>query len=189
MSDAAAALKSRRREFWLILAVCAAPVVASYTLYYLWKPSSFRNYGELVGPTAIEEKAGAAAAPLAPLKGRWILVMVDGASCGTGCQSKLWQMRQVRLTQGKEMERVERVWLVDDGGSPGTALLQDYAGTVAVQSPSPALLGLFTAPASSRDHLYVIDPLGNLMMRFPRDADPQRIRKDLGHLLKVSRVG
>jgi hypothetical protein len=68
-------------------------------------------------------------------------------------------------------------------------VLREYAGTVVVKSPSPALLGLFTAPASARDHLYLIDPLGNLMMRFPREADPQRIRKDLGHLLKVSRIG
>lgn len=188
MSDAAAP-KPRRREFWLILAVCAAPVIGSYALFYGWKPTSFRNYGELVGPTAIEEKAGTGAAPLAPLKGRWVLLMVDGADCGASCRSKLWQMRQVRLTQGKEMDRVERAWLVDDGGSPDAALMGEFSGTVVVQSPSPALLGLFTAPASARDHLYVIDPLGNLMMRFPRDADPQRIRKDLGHLLRVSRVG
>lgn len=188
MPDATAP-KPRRREFWWILALCVAPVAGSYALYYGWKPSSFRNYGELVGPTAVEEKAGPGAAPLAPLKGRWVLVMVDSADCGPACQAKLWQMRQVRLTQGKEMERVERAWLVDDGGSPNAALLREYAGTLVVQAPSPALLGLFAAPSSARDHLYVIDPLGNLMMRFPRDADPQRIRKDLGHLLKVSRIG
>lgn len=188
MSDVPAP-KPRRREFWLILAVCAAPVLGSYALYYGWKPTSFRNYGDLVGPTALEREAGEGAAPLAPLKGRWVLLMVDGAECKAPCQAKLWQMRQVRLTQGKEMERVERAWLVDDGGTPSGVLLREYDGTVVVREPSPALLGLFTAPASARDHLYVIDPLGNLMMRFPRDADPQRIRKDLGHLLKVSRIG
>ncbi|MCA3130664.1 MAG: SCO family protein [Betaproteobacteria bacterium] len=188
MSDAVSP-KPRRREFWMILALCAAPVIGSYALYYLWKPSSLRNYGELLDPAQIEAKAGSSAAPLAPLKGRWVLIMVDSADCAPACQAKLWQMRQVRLTQGKEMERVERAWLVDDGGTPSAEVLREYAGTVVVKSPSPALLGLFTAPASARDHLYLIDPLGNLMMRFPREADPQRIRKDLGHLLKVSRIG
>lgn len=186
MSDAVAP-KPRRREFWLILAVCVAPVLGSYALFYGWRPSSFSNYGELLPPAALGGTA--AAAPLAPLKGRWVLVMVDGADCKAPCQSKLWQMRQVRLMQGKEMERVERVWLVDDGGTPGGALMREFEGTVVVERPAPELLARFTAPASARDHLYVIDPLGNLMMRFPRDADPKRIRKDLGHLLKVSRIG
>jgi hypothetical protein len=114
---------------------------------------------------------------------------------------KLYQMRQVRLTQGREIERIERVWLIDDAAQLDTMIMRAFDGTRMVRAAASPLLAQFPLPASNkagegaaakpnvRDHIYLIDPLGNLMMRFPRDADPSRIKKDVERLLRVSRIG
>lgn len=95
-------------------------------------------------------------------------------------------MRQVRLVQNTEKERVERIWLIDDDLMPHQEVKTEYAGTVLLSAKDSSLLGEFPADISPRDHIYVVDPMGNLMMRYPRDADPSRISKDLKLLLKLS---
>lgn len=183
-----------RRELILLALVTVAPIVASYFAYYIWRPQSFRNYGELVTPTPLAALKGAQGDQPPPfstetLKGHWVLVMVDSGDCGASCKAKLWQMRQVRLTQGKDMDRVSRAWLIDDAVQPNAELVREFDGTQLVNAQSSALLAQLPAGPGRRDHLFLVDPLGNLMMRFPRDADPTRIKKDLTHLLKVSRIG
>lgn len=183
-----------RRELWLLLLVTIAPVVASYLAYYVWRPATFKNYGELITPTPL---TGLAAAPQGSgppfdaegLKGRWVLVMVDTGGCAAACREKLLQMRQLRLMQGKDQDRVARAWLLDDDALPAPDVLKDYEGTVVVPARASPLIGKLPADSALRDHLFLVDPLGNLMMRFPKDADPYRIKKDLTHLLKVSRIG
>jgi hypothetical protein len=131
--------------------------------------------------------------PQAPptLRGKWFLVMADGAECDARCERKIWQLRQLRTMQGKEMERVERVWLVDDRGEPAARLHEPFAGTWVVRQPDPALLAALPLAkgAELRDHIWLVDPLGNLMMRYPPDADASRIRRDMTRLLKYSRIG
>lgn len=153
------------------------------------------------GASATAPAATTAGAPLpgtspvvqaAPtLRGKWFLVMADGAECDARCERKIWQLRQLRTMQGKEMDRVERVWLVDDRSEPAARLHEPYAGTWVVRRPPQALLdALPVQPGSTmRDHLWLVDPLGNLMMRYPPDADASRIRKDMTRLLKYSRIG
>lgn len=183
-----------RRELWLLLLVTVAPIVASYLAYYVWRPATFRNYGELIAPTSVSGVAGAQREAGPPfdtegLKGRWVLVMVDSGTCVARCREKLLQMRQLRLMQGKDQDRVARAWLLDDDAAPAAELLKEYEGTVVVAAEASPLIGKLPADGALRDHLFLVDPLGNLMMRFPKDADPNRIKKDLSHLLKVSRIG
>lgn len=178
----------------LLALVTVAPVVASYLAYYVWRPEQFKNYGELIAATSLSGVP--AAEPQAkppfdsdPLKGHWVILMVDSGNCVGACKDKLWQMRQLRLTQGKDMDRVTRAWLVDDGATPASELTKEFEGTLVVQARGSPLIAKFPAGEGQRDHLFLVDPLGNLMMRFPKDADPSRIKKDLTHLLKVSRIG
>jgi surfeit locus 1 family protein len=90
------------------------------------------------------------ALPTVPtLRGKWFLVMADGAECDARCERKIWQLRQLRTMQGKEMERVERVWLVDDRGEPSARLHEPYAGTWVVRQPDPALLGALSLPGGA----------------------------------------
>ena len=164
----------------LIALACAAPVILATLAYYLgWAPGGTGNYGELIPPRAL------AGPPLEKLKGKWVLVSFDGAACDAYCEKKLYFMRQTRRAQGKEQLRLERLWLLTDPGQPRAELLQAIEGTHV--APAGDLARAF--PGAPADHIYLVDPLGNLMLRFPRDPDPKKIIKDLTRLLKYSRVG
>jgi hypothetical protein len=188
---------SGRWKLLAVIAVCASPLIASYLTYYVIKPEGRTNYGALIDPRAHPIPALGATtldgkpSELDAFKGKWIMLQVAGGDCDDACRKRLHDMRQLRLTQGKDMDRIERVWLVTDDKPLETMLMREYDGThmlrarpEAVQQWLPAEQG-----GSAQDHIYMIDPLGNLMMRFPRDADPNRIKKDLTKLLKASRIG
>lgn len=163
------------KKLALVALVCAAPIVLGTAAYLLgWSPGKPGNYGELVPPRAVS------AAPLAALRGKWVLVSADAAACDAHCEKKLYFMRQVRRAQGKDMERIERLWLVSGAGAPRAELLAAIEGTRVVALEDPAF---------TRDHIYLVDPLGNLMLRFPRDPDPSRMIKDLQRLMRYSKIG
>jgi hypothetical protein len=187
-------LRNSRRMLLLIAAVCIAPFVASFTLYYFWQPSGRVNYGELVEGVTLPAGALALSGSSKPfdltqLRGRWIFVTVDSGACDDYCQKKLWKIRQVRLTQGKYPERIERLWLVNDAQTVASTVIKEYDGTWVVSAQDHAVLKLFPYSDAQRDHIYLVDPLGNVVLRYPKDADPSRMKKDLSRLLRVSRIG
>ena len=175
---------------WLVLAVCAAPIVASYAAYYFWQPSGHVNYGTLIEPRQLPDTAlarlDAGRFSLKELEGQWVLLAAAPAACDGKCIEKLVYMRQLRLAQGKETERVERIWLLTDAGTPDATLLAEHPGLIVVRDAG-AVTRALPAPRSPLEHVYVVDPLGNLMMRFPADPDPRRMLKDLSRLLRHSK--
>lgn len=186
-----------RGKLFLVLAVCASPLIASYFTYYVIKPSSRTNYGTLLDPRNYPIPALASTAldgsksSLQDYKGKWLMVQVNDADCQTACQKRLNDMRQLRLAQGKEMDRIERVWLITDDRPLETILLRQYDGMRHLRV-SPQVLQAWLPVEQgtlASDHIYLIDPLGNLMMRYPKDADPNKIKKDLAKLLKASAIG
>ncbi len=186
-----------RWKLFLVLAVCASPMIASYFTYYVIKPESKTNYGAILDPRQFPVpqmnalNADGKNQELSSLKGKWLMLQIDRAACDTHCQKKLYDMRQLRTAQGKEMERIQRVWLITDDASIDEKLKQGISGTEMLRV-SPSILEKWLPTeqgASIYDHIYMIDPLGNLMMRFPKDADPNKIKKDLSKLLKASAIG
>jgi len=192
-SDAQPDPRSGRIRLLAIAALCIAPFVAALIAYYYWQPQGGMNYGELIPARALIDPPlrhlDQRAFRLSELKGKWILLQLDEADCAAACKAKLYNMRQVRLAQGREMERIERVWLILDEAPLETQLLREYEGTRLLRASGSPLLREFPASGGVRDHIYLIDPLGNLMLRFPEDADPRRMHKDLGRLLRASRIG
>ncbi len=187
---------SGRMKLLAVLVVCAAPVIASYLTYYVIKPEGRTNYGELVQPqhevaslaaTALE----ADSRTLSELRGKWVMLTVAVAGCDKACQDRLYAIRQVRLTTGKERERVERMLIVTDDGRPDASLLQAHEGMHVVRADAAQVARMFPAASTGQpsDHIFIVDPMSNLMMRFPKDADPNRMKKDLSKLLRASRVG
>lgn len=174
-------------------ALAAVPVLASYLLYWFWYPQQHVNYGALLEPRVLPGAAlrtlDGEPFSLEALRGRWIMLAVDGGKCGPRCQQKLWHMRQVRQAQGKELDRIERVWIVDDEAIPDGGLAAEYHGTRIVRDAPGAIVSQLPAERSVHDHVYLIDPLGNLMLRFPATPDARRMIKDLGRLLRYSRTG
>lgn len=191
MSDAAQPRRSSR-TLWLIAALAVAPVLASYFMYYFWPPAHTVNHGTLLEPVQLPDPplVGADGTPfrLSALRGRWVLISLDRGACDDHCEKKLVYMRQLRLTQGKNMDRIERLWLVSDDAAPRNAQALAGEGTRVARADA-ALLSAFPAAGSASDHLYLVDPLGNLMLRFPREPDPSRMIKDLQRVLRYSRIG
>ncbi len=176
---------------WLILAVCVFPFIASVALYLFWRPQSFVNYGELLEPVALSgttlAQRGGDAFRLDDLRGQWVLLTVDAGACDEHCLRKLYWMRQVRLAQGADQERIERVWLVSDAAQPPSEVAAAHTGLRQIALADPAFLERLPAAGAVSDHLYVIDPFGNLMMRYPRELDPSKMKKDLSRLLRISK--
>jgi len=176
-------VKRGRAQLALLALFFAAPFALAWLAYWLdWAPGATSNYGELITPPR-----PIPGAPLGALRGRWVLVSFDAAGCDAYCEKKLYFMRQMRRAQGKDQDRVERLWVLTDGAAPRAELLAAIEGTRIERAG--ALPAQFPAAGALTDHIYVVDPLGNLMMRFPRDPDPKQMIRDLQRLLKTSRIG
>jgi cytochrome oxidase Cu insertion factor (SCO1/SenC/PrrC family) len=179
---------ARRTLLWIAL-VTLAPVVASYTAYYFFPREPAANYGTLLptAPIAGIDGTRADGSPfrLDELHGRWVLLALGRGDCDAGCERRLYATRQARTMQGKEQERVVRVFLAGGDGVPPAALLAQHPGLVMARVPD-AVAARFPAGATS---LYLIDPLGNLVLSYPDDPDIKGIARDLSRLLKASRIG
>jgi hypothetical protein len=203
-ADAKQATTSRTRGRWkllAVLAVCAAPLVASYIAYYVVKPTGRTNYGALIDPRQYPIPPMASTTldgrpeSLEQYKGKWIMLKVGGGACAAACQEQLFEMRQLRIMQGKDRERIERVWLVTDKEPLDTIVMREFDGTHMLRASGDAVRKWLPheADTSAEQHIYLVDPLGNLMMRFPKDPDRlqarKKMHKDISKLLKASAIG
>ena len=197
--------RSQRLRLVLVLGIFLAPVLLAWLLYQSggdWFRGGTSNHGELVTP----------ARPLAPFTFRdnaggevnlgffeqhWTLVYFGAATCEQACEASLYAMRQVRLALGKDMDRVQRLMVLPAGADLKQigAVLAAYEGTRVVLGGTAELADFMAqfalpgqAPATAH-RLYLIDPLGNLMMSYPAGADPSGILKDLQRLLRLSNIG
>jgi len=189
-----------RLRMLVVLAVCAAPVLASYFTYYVVRPEGRRNYGELIEPprplpALTATGPGGKTVPLRALHGQWLLVSVGGGACDAVCENHLYLQRQLREGLGKDKDRVDWVWLVPDAAPLRSSLLPALAQATVLRVDG-AQLGQWLAPAPGQqlpDHLYLVDPRGDWMMRFPATkpgaidaAAAKDIKRDLERLLRAS---
>jgi len=175
-----------------LILVCTLPVIASYLAFYVWKPQDQVNYGQLIAPTPLPEATlvvpeGRPPVDRATLNGHWTLVYAGPAACGEACREALYATRQTRVAQGKEMDRVARLWLVTDAEQPNAEVLATHR-ELQVAHADAAWLALLPG-AEHGVHVFLVDPLGNVMMRFPEQADIKLVIKDLQRLLKYSGLG
>jgi hypothetical protein len=180
---------SARRKLLLIAGICIAPVLASYAFYYLSPRGAGVNYGTLLptrpAPALDGMRGDGAPFQLADLRGRWILLVDAGGRCAAPCERLLYASRQARTMQGKEQERIVRVLLVPEGEAPDPGLVAQHPGLVVAQVGETARAAL----PGGTGAIYLIDPLGNLVLRYGADPDIKGISKDLTRLLKASGIG
>ena len=201
-----------RRSMLAVLLVCALPVVASYLTYFFIRPAGRTNYSELIEPRPLPaslrlvDLQGQRVAPES-LRGQWLLVVVAGGGCDRRCERHLWLQRQLHETLGRDKDRVDKLWLVDDAARPRSETLAAIGAlppspgagpdATAGGAPTPARvlvadrtsLASWLQPAPGRsleEHLYVVDPRGDWMLRVPVDAEPARLKGDIEKLLRAS---
>lgn len=185
-----------RLKMLAVLLICVAPVIASYFTYYVVRPEGHGSHGELIEPqremppltgTSLDGQPR----PLAALQGQWLLVSVAGGGCPKQCENHLYLQRQLRESLGKDKERVDWVWLVDDAVPVREALGPGLAQAQVLRLPREQL-AQWLQPASGHDledHLYVVDPMGHWMMRFPAGMDrtgAAKAKRDIERLLRAS---
>ena len=186
-----------RAKMLLVLLACAAPVLASYFAFYVLRPEARSNYATLIEPS----RAMPPGLPLtdldgrrvdaASLKGQWLLVVIGRAACDSDCEQRLFMQRQMREMTGRERDRIDKLWLVTDDAPVAPALraaLDAAPATRVLRVSAPAMQQwLAAAPGESLEsHLYVVDPMGQWMMRAPPQPDPAKFRRDLERLLRAS---
>lgn len=181
---------SARRTLTLLALVCAAPVVAAYIAYYWLRPAAHVNYGELVAaPTPDIAGVVSDGGPwrLSLLRGRWVLLIAGGSPCDAQCERSLYATRQARTIQNREQERVIRV-LLQPTGAPAleASLVAQHPALVVVRADPAQSAAL---PGAGAAGIYLVDPQGNLVLRYPADPDIKRLAKDLERLLAASRIG
>ena len=174
--------KTKARLYVLfIFLVCAAPVALSLFTYYVWKPQKRMNYGELL------QVAPAPAAPGAssPYQGKWVMLLIDAPDCPAACEKRLYAMRQTALAMVMKKDKLAQVWAIVPGGPPKAELLAQYPDTNLLVHDFAWLSQL---PEPVAGHIFLLDPNGTLVLRYPPDPDVKRMMKDLGRLLDVKRM-
>lgn len=196
MADEGRRVLHGRWKMIAIMLVCAAPVIASYFTYYVIRPEGRRNFGELINPQRpLPDQAAVnldgQGHNLRALKGQWLLVAVGSGQCEEACVQQLYLQRQLRESLGKDKDRLDRVWLVTDEQPVPPVLLPRLKEATVLRVPVMQL-SQWLAPAPGQqltDHLYLVDPLGNWMMRFPAKLDvstASKAKKDIERLMRAS---
>jgi hypothetical protein len=183
-----------RLKLVLLGAVFAAPVAFAYIAYIFWKPEKLGNYGELLNPQVFVSEAPVRDLEgnvfrLKTLGGKWLLIQSDSGACEKACEKKLNGMRQAHFALGKNQDRVRRVAFMDDGQLSDRVTQSGPDGLLWLDATGSTLLKLLPAATGPRDYIYVIDPLGNLFMRYSKDVDVKGIVKDMERVLKASQIG
>jgi cytochrome oxidase Cu insertion factor (SCO1/SenC/PrrC family) len=195
----AADIARGRRTLIGLAALFFVPLAISFWLYYAggWRPEGTINNGELITPPRPLEDAaftlpdGTTSARAGLLRDKWTLVYIGSGVCDQACQRALWTMRQTRLLLAEDMQRVRRVFIATSDCCNTAFFEREHRGLDVVQPLDPAARELVAQfPAEQRNTtVFVVDPLGNLMLRFDTRANPKGLLKDLEKLLKLSHIG
>lgn len=201
------AIRASRRKLLLILACFGIPLLLATIWLQVLRANDGTigdtSRGQLVQPPLpLEDFAlrtvDGETYDLAELRGSWTLLTVPAGECDERCARNLYHMRQVRLALNHRMDRVDRVVLPAAEAPLPASLIADHPGLTVLQGDAAMRASLLDQIARAEaamddavpfDGIYLVDPNGNLMLRFDADLDPRAMLKDLKHLLKVSRIG
>ncbi|HVF64183.1 MAG TPA: hypothetical protein VNE58_09330 [Casimicrobiaceae bacterium] len=178
-----------KRTLVMIAAAVIAPVALSYSIYFFAPRGAFTNYGELLPTKPIAPITGVEDSGkmfrLAERPGRWVVLIPSTRTGQKANETMLFATRQARTMQGRERERIERLWLVADEAHADAKLVAEHPDVVVVRTSAEQIR---TLPKGA-EAIYLIDPLGNLVLAWPRDPDIKALSRDLSRLLKASRIG
>ena len=178
-----------RRVVVLLAAIFVLPLLAAFWLYYGtgWRPAGHTNHGELIAPRSLLGLR-TSGTPASAFSGKWSLVVI-GNEGEAGCRHTLWYARQTWLSMGKSAERIQRVLLAGADPARSQPLPADDPGLIRIETGDDLKgLPVFSA-AHPEQTIFIVDPRGNLMMRYDERANPRGLHEDLEKLLSLSHIG
>lgn len=195
-----------KQAFVVLGLIFLAPGFVAWVMHHSgdggWRPEGMTNKGNLVHPArplTLPDELRAGEQPLNEfIRGMWTLLYIGDADCDESCINNLYKMRQIRIAQNENMKRVQTLFLLQ-----GDAVPEDIRALLADEYRDLTVVPLSAAQADriapffeidgvgmqGAERVYFIDPLGNLMMYYLRDAEPGGMLKDLRKLLKYSKIG
>lgn len=181
-----------RIKLLIIILILASPVFLATTYYLMGFNPGSMNYGDLLEVQKVKgdgvNQVDNTIFRMKDLHGKWAMVTIDSGECNEACRLKLFYMRQTRIMQHTEKGRVERLWLIDDNKAVSDELLEEYKGTLFINAKDSELIKAIESEEVNRNHIYLVDFMGNLMMRFPEDLEPKKMSEDIKRLLHVSQL-
>ncbi|MEP6998007.1 MAG: hypothetical protein ABI900_10170 [Betaproteobacteria bacterium] len=182
-----------RRTLLLIAAVGLAPIVASYAAYYALTPGKRVNYGELLAtalaPIVVGADTDGKAFSLTELRGKWVLLIANRAGCADACARALYATRQARTIQGREQDRVVRLLLQPPAAPRLTPELAAAHPGLIVAKVDEHELGRLPLGSGAVAAILLLDPRGNLVLRYDADPDIRGLANDLQRVLNASQIG
>jgi hypothetical protein len=193
MSSSLEEVRARNlRTVMLLAGLFLVPLLAAFCTYYggSWRPSEHTNHGELILPVRQLPRASAAYGA-AIFTHAWSLVYVGAGDCDDVCKGALYVMQQTRLGLDSDMQRVQRVFVATGPSAMQESFAKEHSGLIVIHAQGEETENLVQQfPEADRAHaIFIVDPLGNLMMRFDTRENPQGLREDLVRLLKLSNIG
>src|SRR3954447_18402985 len=193
-----------RAQLWILLLIFFGPLGIAFLLYYGahdWKPKHTTNRGDLIDParplpnSALSDPNGGTLAPQL-LRGKWTLLYIGDGQCDPRCHEALTLIRQTRLALGEDMHRVQRLFLVTGDCCDQTYLTREHEGLILARADDAAAAGIISLFPSydgmrvaEAGRIYIVDPLGNLMMSYSPAVPSKGLLEDLKKLLKLSHIG
>lgn len=199
-----AARRLSRIKLISIFAIFAVPLLLASIYLHLVRANGgslgITSRGQLIAPAVPLSEfslvSGEGEFNLDSVRGLWTMLYIPEGECLDACERNLYHMRQVRLALNHRMDRVQRAVLMASDEQISQTLLAEHPGLVAATGSAEAQAKLSSQINEAQqemeplqDAIYLIDPFGNLMLRFPPDLKPNSMLKDIKHLLKVSRIG
>lgn len=180
------AARRGRRQLILLALVFFGPLLVAVAMYFtgIGRGDAGVNYGELLSPPAVlEDKAHFDLG----IRGRWTLLVARDGACAEACEQALVDIRQVRLATGREIDRIERAVLLPAGEPLAARILAEHPGLRTFDGQSP--LGALWTERALGEGVFLIDPVGNVILRYPMTPERKALLDDLKKLLKLSRIG
>jgi len=195
--------KKSNTTLWVMLVLFGLPHIAAFYFYFNRDEINLgitSNYGAIISPARLVEdfdliKLDSTKFKLSSLKGKWVLFSIGSSSCQQDCVDNLYKIRQIKKAVGQEYKRITKLFFLKDNQNIESfkLLLKDYSGMDVIVPSGKGyenyLSGFSYKGKEIEDSIFIIDPLGNYMMTYPKGADASKILKDIERLLKVSKIG
>lgn len=169
-----------------IVAIGILPLLAALYFRYVSPPEVKATVGQPLDPVRLPfellQRADGAKLEHPEVSGKWLVILAAPGACDERCRHALYLTRQARTAQGRNMARIDRLWLITDAAAPAADLMAAHPDLVLIRATDGRVFQLLGA--GERRYINLVDRRGLLVFRYSDDAEPKAFIQELGKLIK-----